>query len=107
MSKRHRRDGQAFTCSNRWFETNVAKEEGYPHGPGQAGGSVFPEALITTEKGYSLWLAHVTDKREGPDTFWLMWYDPDGSPTIPFSAVINAAEIQEIARGLASFIRMP
>ena len=67
--------------------------------------SVFPTALANT--GYSLWLEHVTDKLYGQGTYWLMWYDPHGNPTIPLSGVLNAPDIQEMTRQLASFLQVP
>lgn len=103
MAANHRLNGQPYTCSNKRFETNVAK--GHPHGPGQASGSVFAQALAGAAP--SLWLEHVTDKLEGRDTFWLMWYDHQGNPTIPLSGVLDAPDIQEVSRRLASFIQVP
>lgn len=102
MAHKDRLNGQPFTCANKRYQTNVSK--GHPHGPGTAKGSVFPQALVNT--GYSLWLEHVlsTDDEEA---FWLMWYDGQGLPTIPMSGVFGASDIQEITRGLASFIQVP
>jgi len=102
MAFKDRLNGQAFTCANRRFQTNISK--GHPHGVGNAGGSVFAQALVNS--GYSLWLEYVSGK-DGEEMFWLMWYDPDGSPTIPLSGVFEAPDIQEISRGLASFIQVP
>ncbi len=102
MAFKDRLNVQAYTCANRRYRTNTDK--GHPHGTGQAKGSVFPQALVNT--GYSLWLEHVTGA-EGEEVFWLMWYDGQGSPTIPMSGVFDGPDIQTISRGLASFIQVP
>ena len=105
MSARHRVNGTIpYTCENAGYATNIAK--GYPHGPGQAAGSVFDQALVGGHSGYSLWLEYVTEKATGADTFWLMWYD-GGTPTIPLSGVFDASDIQTMASRLASFIKVP
>lgn len=104
MSARHRINGSVpYSCENVGYMTNVAR--GYPYGPGQAGGSVFEQPLVSHDS-YSLWLEYVTEKETGADTFWLMWYK-DGTPTIPLSGVFDAAEIQTMASRLASFIQVP
>jgi hypothetical protein len=94
----------AFTCSNRRFETDISK--GHPHGNGQVIGSVFPQPVFGGI-GYTLWLEYVTDKLDGHHVFWLMWYDTNGSPTIPLSGVFDASDIQGIASRLATFIQVP
>ena len=102
MAFKHRLNGQAYTCSNSRYHTNTDK--GSPHGVGNALGSVFPQALVNT--GYSLWLEHVLGP-DGEEVFWLMWYDQQGSPTIPLSGIFDGPDIQTISRGLASFIEIP
>lgn len=105
MSARNRLEGQAFTCSNRRFYTNTAK--GKRHGRGRAAGSVFGQPLVSSN-GYTLWLEHVIERvkgrAQGKETFWLMWYDPDGSPTIPMSGVISVDQVKEMASRLSTFI---
>jgi hypothetical protein len=103
VAHKDRLSGKPFTCSNRRFHTNTC--EGKPHGAGQEKGSVFDEPLLSSE-GYTLWLEHVLDRAEGRKTFWLMWYDPDGSPTIPLSGVFSHDQIREMTSRLASFIEV-
>jgi hypothetical protein len=93
-----------YTCANKRFETDISK--GRHHGAGQAAGSVFDQPLVGGG-GYSLWLEYVTDRVDHRDVFWFMWYDSNGSPTIPLSGVFDSADIQEISRRLASFIQVP
>jgi hypothetical protein len=93
-----------FTCENRAFKTNIHK--GVPHSASQARGSVFDAPLIDHGDN-SLWLEHVTVKADGSDCFWLMWYDADGTPTIPLSGVLEAGDIKRLAGRLAAFIQVP
>jgi hypothetical protein len=93
----------AYTCSNNRYETNSSK--GYPHGPGQALGSVFEEPLYDKE-GYSLWLEYVTEKKTGEPSFWLMWYDGNGHPTIQYSAIFDGDQIRKMVAEFAKFIQV-
>ncbi|MGU3360333.1 hypothetical protein ACLBWX_08375 [Methylobacterium sp. M6A4_1b] len=93
-------NGAPYTCENKRFMTNTAK--GQPHGSGQAGGSVFPNALVNN--GYSLWLEHVIDKNNNSEAFWLMWYDDKGRPTIPASGVMWPDELRGMIAQLSAFI---
>ncbi len=104
MARKDRIDDQAFTCGNYRFETDTLK--GHPHGTDQSPGSVFEQPLIEHD-GYSLWLEHVRGKRGDSDCYWLMWYDLEGSPTIPLSGVFDASDIQTLAARLAAFILVP
>jgi hypothetical protein len=90
-----------FFCKNRRFETDVSK--GFPH-YGESKGSVF-DGPLRRSGNYSLWLEHVIQPND-PDEelYWLMWYDQNGRPTIPESAVFNKADIQELLRNLGSLI---
>jgi hypothetical protein len=90
MARKDRIDDRPFTCQNVRFETIE---------------SVFPEPLIPGEP-YSLWLERVRDKRGGPDTFWLMWYDVAGTPTIPMSGVISSDQMRHLIARLADFIEL-
>jgi hypothetical protein len=101
MSAQNRFEGKEFTCSNSRFHTDITK--GKRHGARKSRGSVFPEPLENSN-GYTLWLEHVIDKRNATETFWLMWYDPNGSPTIAESSVIPADRIKEMVSRLAGFI---
>ena len=96
MAAKDRIAGEPFTCCNRRFQTDVNK--GKPHGPGNARGSVFDEPLVPG--AYSLWLEHAVNKENDSSTFWLMWYDAEGSPTIPMSGIISEEQIEEMARRL-------
>jgi hypothetical protein len=106
MGQDHRinQNGQRlnFTCANRRFQTDISPGS-FPHGTGNAPGSVFNNPLVN-HSGYTLWLEHVVDTTDGSKTYWLMWYDPHGKPTIPLSGVMEKSEIQEMSRQLASFV---
>lgn len=98
-------NGEPFTCENKGFATAVHK--GQAHGDGLACGSVFSSALLD-HPDYSLWLEHVTDKRKGTsDSFWLMWYDRNGNPTITVSGVFGKNELRKMTRLLTDFIQVP
>lgn len=86
----------AFTNENSRFRTNTTK--GYSHGLGQPAGSVFPEPLFND--GYTLWLEHVIEPKTGQESYWLMWYDPDGNPTIKVSGVMGRSDLKAIAERL-------
>lgn len=53
----------------------------------------------------ALWLEHVSaaDDPNG-QYYWLMWYGPDGWPTISMSGILNRAHIANMQRLFASFI---
>ena len=103
MAEKDRLNGIPFTCSNRRFHTNADK--GKPHGSGQTRGSVFDLPLVSSN-GYTLWLEYVIDKTNASETFWLMWYDSAGSPTIPLSSVISADQMKDMTSRLADFIKL-
>jgi hypothetical protein len=105
MTRKHRRDDAPFTCSNRSYETNTAR--GRPHGEANERGSVFEEPLITNLDGGTLWLEYVIEKATATDTFWLMWYDSEGSPTIPLSGVFDSNQLREMVSRLAKHIELP
>jgi hypothetical protein len=67
-------------------------------------GSVFLEPLVRGD--YTLWLEHVSNRKAGPDTFWLMWYDGEGTPKIPMSGVISADQIKLMTAKLSEFIKL-
>ena len=102
MAEKHRLKGKAFTCSNRNYQTNITK--GKRHGSGQAKGSVFDQPLVSNH--YTLWLEYVTEKNSDQERFWLMWYDADGSPTIPLSGVLSASQLKDMSGRLTDFIRL-
>lgn len=97
MARKDRLDDQPFTCSNQRYNTDI--DHGEPHATADALGSVFREPLVDNG-GYTLWLEHVIDRKHGSRTFWLMWYDRDGSPTIPASGVVSLEQIGEMASRL-------
>jgi len=86
----------AFTNENSRFRTNTAK--GYPHGLGQPAGSVFPDPLF--DEGFSLWLEHVIERATGRESYWLMWYDENGRPTIKVSGVMSRDDLKILAQKL-------
>lgn len=99
-------DGQAFTCRNRRFQTDINNLSSYPHGQGHALGSVFAEPLVNNG-GYTLWLEHVEDYKRGDKMFWLMWYNVKGVPTIPASGVFDRIDVRKMVGQLSSFIEVP
>ena len=101
----HTLNGIPFTCENRRFATNITM--GFPHGPGQAIGSVIASPLITAASngGYSLWIEYLTDasgEMAPGDVFWLMWYGPTGNPTIPASGVFDKKGLAEMIAALTT-----
>jgi hypothetical protein len=91
-----------FTCQNHRYRTNINKGEA--HSPmSQNRGSVFPAPLVNHD-GWSLWLEHVEEIGNAAEVYWLMWYGPDGRPTIPLSGVFDRAELSSLVGQLASFV---
>jgi hypothetical protein len=91
-----------FTCENRAYVTNV--EKGFPHGASASvRGSVFDGPLILGAT-HSLWIEHVLEKGTSRECYWLMWYDQQGMPTIPLSAVFDRADLEQMAGRLARFV---
>ncbi len=76
-----------FTCENNGFKTDITK--GYEHIPGAPRGSVTPEELDT-----HLFLEYVIDKKNGNSCFWFIWYDLNGIPKTPDSAVFYEDDIK-------------
>lgn len=97
-------NGQPYTCRNARFQTDVKR--GKPHGASPACGSVFAAPLVDNG-GYSLWLEYVEDHKNSGSMFWLMWYDGQGSPTIPASGVFDDDQLRAMNGQLSSFIRVP
>lgn len=92
----------AFTCRNRRFETNIRKGE--PHKPfADTLGSVFPEPLIDHD-GYTLWIEHVWEPETDAEYYWLMWYNPEGIPTIPLSGVFDRTDLEAMVSRLARLV---
>jgi hypothetical protein len=93
----NRRDAQnqpvPFTCQNAAFKTDTSR--GHPHGDGQAAGSVFAGPLANSD-GFTLFLEHVTvaDDSAGGVGYWLMWYEPDGTPLLKHSALLDERDLR-------------
>lgn len=106
MARKHQFSGHPYTCQNAKFHTNIRK--GFPHGSAQAGGSVFDQPLLPGN--YSLWLEYVVENSGLPaqssqnDLYWLMWYDQNGDPLLPASAVLTKANLREMVGLLANFV---
>ena len=95
-------EAKDFSCKNRRYATDIKK--GNPHGKySKTRGSVFPEPLIIVSNGSTLWLEYVTEENE-ENIYWLMWYDSDGKPTIPLSAVFNNDDLGNMIKQLTKFI---
>lgn len=92
-----------FSCGNDRFWTNIDK--GFPHGASSTRGSALKDPVIPASEsgGYSLWLEHVVDANE-EELYWLMWYDENGKPTIPMSAIFNKEELAAMVKQLVSFV---
>src|ERR1700680_3423857 len=81
-----------FSCDNYGFQTDITR--GHTHTPSETNGSVVAQPLIRKNDGYTLWLEYVADKRDPQaDWFWLMWYDGEGKPTMPMSAVFDRQQL--------------
>jgi hypothetical protein len=99
MAKDHRiakgTERLSYTCENTGYRTNVSK--GVRHGVySRNRGSIRKEPLVD-RNGYTLWLEHVTEKKNGDDWYWLMWYH-DGIPTIPLSSIFDESDLRNMAR---------
>ena len=87
---RRRKDGK--------FRTAIIK--GLPHGQHATRGTVTGVPLIHGQDS-SLWLEHVESSDGGSgEWYWLMWYTPDGWPTIPASSIFEKADFEEMTRQL-------
>ncbi len=87
-----------FTSGNARFHTDT--DRGHPHGIDQAKGSYFPDPVKLNSDGYSLWLEYVSDNLGpggwSPTPLWLMWYDPEGNPTIAHSATFDISMVRDV-----------
>lgn len=54
----------------------------------------------------SLWLEYVRNKKGGQNTYWLMWYDDEGTPKLPMSGVISENELKTMTSRLTEFINL-
>ncbi|MCF8354994.1 MAG: hypothetical protein K9H48_11120 [Melioribacteraceae bacterium] len=64
---------------------------------------MFEEPLIDSND-HTLWLEYVIDKDGNDDIYWLMWYNSEGCPTIPMSAVFNTDDLGNMIKQLTKFI---
>ena len=93
-----------FTCANDRYRTDT--RYGYPHGAGQARGSVLPVPLVTrADTGDTLWLEYVAGA-EGT-VYWLMWYDGAGHPRVTYSAVMDYPNLCVMLRALGHGHALP
>jgi hypothetical protein len=53
-----------------------------------------------------LWLEYVRNKKGGQNTYWLMWYDDEGTPKLPMSGVISENELKTMTSRLTEFINL-
>jgi len=100
-----RRTGKkiSFSCGNRRFKTNIRL--GYSHSPfAKVKGSVLKVPLVNSAEGYTLWLEHVVDKESDEKLYWLMWYGPDGIPTIPLSGVFSKDDLATMLERMIQFV---
>ncbi len=94
----------SYSCENRGFRTDRAA--GQPHGRhSNTLGSVTGQPLVQTPEGATLWLEHGEEvKNPSQKSYWLMWYDPTGIPTIPLSGVFDRNELGRLAQQLMQFV---
>jgi hypothetical protein len=108
MAKDHRiNQGGAplnYSCENYGYRTDIGN--GQPHSSYAATrGSVTGQPLVRTSQGATLWIEHVEEvKNSTQKCYWLMWYDPDGKPTIPLSGVLDKTELGRLAQQLMQFV---
>jgi hypothetical protein len=95
-------EAQKYTLENYGFRTDTSK--GKPHGIGNALGSVFSEPLFTGDQNDSVWLEHVVGKGDGKALYWLVWYDSEGKPKIPLSAIFGKEQLVEMSKRIAEFV---
>jgi hypothetical protein len=48
-----------------------------------------------------------TEYGKPADAYWFMWYDKDGEPMIPESAMLRKKDLQETIRRLADCVQVP
>lgn len=94
----------SFSCENRAYKTDIGA--GQIHGANSnTRGSVTGQPLVQTSDGATLWLEHVEEVRNpSQKCYWLMWYKPDGIPTIPLSGVFDRNELGQLAQQLMQFV---
>jgi hypothetical protein len=91
-----------YTCFNRAYSTNINK--GFSHSNlSTTRGSVLENPLINSN-GYTLWLEYVIDRDGDDDIYWLMWYDENGCPTMPMSAIFTRNDLANMISQLTNFI---
>lgn len=91
-----------YSCENRRYITNI--EKGFPHQPSSSTRGSVLEASLMESEGYSLWLEHAMEKETRQEVYWLMWYSPEGKPTIPFSGVFSKEDLENMLGKLARFV---
>jgi hypothetical protein len=90
-----------YTCENNRFKTDISR--GHPHGIQGTGGSAYAEAILLSN-GWSLWLEHVVEKTNDQEWLWLMWYEPNGRPTIPLSGVFTLSDLEKMVGRLLPLV---
>ncbi len=79
-------------------------KKGQPHGTLSANlGSVFSQPLLNSN-GSTLWLEHAVEKASQGECYWLMWYDDQGSPPLPMSAVFWKDDLRQMISLLTDFV---
>ena len=99
IDRRIIKDGKRldFTFENKGYKTNI--NNGYPHGNGNAKGSVIESALYK-DVDCSLWIEHVVSVKDTSDQcYWFMWYK-NGRSTIPLSGIIGKSGIVTVLNNI-------
>ena len=107
MARDHRIVGKSgepipFTYEDSYYATDVGR--GFMHGRRAfvARGSVLKSPLIRNSEGRSLWLEHVVCKNTGERSYWLMWYDSEGKPTMRGGATFAKPDLKKMLKQLSS-----
>ena len=100
IDRRIIKDGKRldFTFENKGYKTNI--NNGYPHGNGNAKGSVIESALYK-DVDCSLWIEHVVSVKDTSDQcYWFMWYDNSGLSNMAMSSVFGKEELIAIINNI-------
>jgi hypothetical protein len=94
-----------YTCENNLYKTDINK--GYKHyKKHDYKGCVTETPLLKLKNSNSLWLEYVIDKQSKEKGIWLMWYDKNGYPAIPASAIIYLEHLNEVIKNFISILKL-
>ena len=91
----------AFSCATRRHRTDVTR--GRAHGERAATrGSVFAGPLVERD-GYTLWLEFVAPSARDTGGYWLVWYDPFGTPAFATSTLLEHDDVLHMRDVMRAF----